>query len=217
MQKMKSIFKSFLSIADMRFLLILFFLVAPFLHAEDNALLALGIHEGLLERLEKLEASIKKMQESISEKQQKKAQEKPYKNASQAYNAALNLMKDDQLDNARQAFEIFLQEHSTSTLAPLATYWWGVSLLLQYFPERALVVFETFQRNWPHHEKIPSVTLKVAFCHQALGFFGKAESVLRAFLKKLPSSTQKMSASQLQLKEQAENLLETLLCPKKPL
>jgi len=95
-----------------------------------------------------------------------------------SYQAAFALLKNNQYDQAIQAFQSFLGTYPTSSLADNAQYWLGEAYYVkQSFPE-ALAAFQKVLDKYPQSRKVPDAMLKVGFCDYELKQFQAAKDVL---------------------------------------
>jgi tol-pal system protein YbgF len=95
-----------------------------------------------------------------------------------SYQAAFALLKNNQYDQAIQAFQSFLGTYPTSSLADNAQYWLGEAYYVkQSFPE-ALAAFQKVLDKYPQSRKVPDAMLKVGYCDYELKQFQAAKDVL---------------------------------------
>jgi tol-pal system protein YbgF len=95
-----------------------------------------------------------------------------------SYQAAFNLLKNNQYDQAVQAFQSFLVTYPSSPLADNAQYWLGEAYYVnRSFPE-ALAAFQKVLDKYPQSRKVPDALLKVGFCDYELKQYQAAKDVL---------------------------------------
>jgi tol-pal system protein YbgF len=95
-----------------------------------------------------------------------------------SYQAAFALLKNNQYDQAIQAFHSFLGTYPSSPLADNAQYWLGEAYYVnRSFPE-ALAAFQKVIDKYPQSRKIPDALLKVGYCDYELKQFQAAKDAL---------------------------------------
>lgn len=95
-----------------------------------------------------------------------------------SYQAAFNLLKNNQYDQAVQAFQSFLGTYPSSPLADNAQYWLGEAYYVnRSFPE-ALAAFQKVVDKYPQSRKVPDALLKVGYCDYELKQYQAAKDVL---------------------------------------
>jgi len=105
------------------------------------------------------------------------------------YDAAFELIKARDFDQAGQALSGFLHKYPSSQYSANAQYWLGeVHLVKGEFAE-AQAAFALVVQQWPQHTKVPDALYKQADAYQRLGEFEKARSLLQEVSAKYPSSS----------------------------
>jgi len=95
-----------------------------------------------------------------------------------SYQAAFALLKNNQYDQATQAFQSFLSTYPTSPLADNAQYWLGEAQYVnRSFPE-ALAAFQKVVDKYPQSRKVPDALLKIGYCDYELKQFKAAKDAL---------------------------------------
>jgi tol-pal system protein YbgF len=95
-----------------------------------------------------------------------------------SYQAAFALLKNNQYDQAIQAFQSFLGTYPLSPLADNAQYWLGEAYYVnRSFPE-ALAAFQKVIDKYPQSRKVPDALLKVGYCDYELRQFQAAKDAL---------------------------------------
>ncbi|MEX1035098.1 MAG: tol-pal system protein YbgF [Sneathiella sp.] len=86
----------------------------------------------------------------------------PAGSASEQYNYAISLVREDRYDEAERAFSEFLTRHKDSDLAGNAQYWLGETFYVRGdYPNAASAFFEGYQ-NYPDSSKAADNLLKLA-------------------------------------------------------
>jgi len=112
------------------------------------------------------------------------------------YQAAFDLMKQGQYDQAATAFQQFLVAFPTSGLSDNAQYWLAETHYVgQDFPQ-ALIEFQTLLDGYPDSRKIPDALLKIGYCNYELEAWGASRTALSAVVKEYPETTAARLASQ---------------------
>jgi tol-pal system protein YbgF len=102
----------------------------------------------------------------------------PAGSASEQYNYAISLVRDDRYEDAEAAFTEFLQLHKDSDLAGNAQYWLGETFYVRGdFPNAASAFFEGYQ-NYPDSTKAADNLLKLAM---TLGRMDQKEEACATF------------------------------------
>jgi len=104
------------------------------------------------------------------------------------YEKALAFLKNNQFDEARREFDIFLKEDPEHSLAPNARYWMGESYYAQgNFQTAARTFAEGFQA-YPQSTKSPDILLKLGMSLAQMGKKGDACVALSQLPVKFPSA-----------------------------
>ncbi|MBO0333426.1 tol-pal system protein YbgF [Sneathiella sp. CAU 1612] len=102
----------------------------------------------------------------------------PAGSASDQYNYAISLIREDRYDDAEAAFTEFLKLHKDSDLAGNAQYWLGETFYVRGdFPNAASAFFEGYQ-NYPDSTKAADNLLKLAM---TLGRMDQKEEACATF------------------------------------
>ncbi len=95
-----------------------------------------------------------------------------------AYKAAYDLVKAQQFDKAKAAYETFLQMYPTGQYRPNALYWLGELYLLESDLEAARQSFAQLDQ-YPNHRKVPDALFKLAKVYHLQGNADKAKQLLQ--------------------------------------
>jgi|TARA_R110001606_G_scaffold3642_25_gene16657 tol-pal system protein YbgF len=102
----------------------------------------------------------------------------PDGSASEQYNYAISLVRQDRYDEAERAFTEFLSRHKDSNLAGNAQYWLGETYYVRGdFPNAASAFFDGYQ-NYPDSSKAADNLLKLAM---TLGQMDQKEEACATF------------------------------------
>jgi len=105
------------------------------------------------------------------------------------YDAAFELIKTRDFDQAEQALSGFLHRYPKSQYAANAQYWLGEVYLVKGQTEAARAAFAQVVNNWPKHAKVPDALYKQADAAQRLGQSDEARRLLQEVVEKYPSSS----------------------------
>jgi tol-pal system protein YbgF len=95
-----------------------------------------------------------------------------------AYQAAFNLLKAGQYDQAVAAFQKFLATYPDSSLADNGQYWLGEAYYVnRAFPE-AQAAFQRVVDKYPQSRKLPDALLKIGYCRYEMKQWESAREVL---------------------------------------
>ncbi|MDE2304029.1 MAG: tol-pal system protein YbgF, partial [Gammaproteobacteria bacterium] len=122
----------------------------------------------------------------------------------QAYQAAFDLLKKNQYDEAIAAFKRFLADHPQSEYADNAQYWLGETYYVNRDFDRALAAFRAVVDVYGQSRKLPDSMLKIGYCEYELKHDAAAKRELRAVVAKFPDTTVARLASQRLQKMRAE-------------
>jgi tol-pal system protein YbgF len=112
------------------------------------------------------------------------------------YEAAFELLKQQQYSAAGAAFGQFLQTFPDSPLADNAQYWLAESSYVTNNFEQALSQFQVVLSDYPRSRKIPDALLKIGYSNYELGRWDGARSSLEMVLSSYPESTAARLAEQ---------------------
>ncbi len=104
------------------------------------------------------------------------------------YQAALDLLKNGQYDQAIAGFQKFLSSFPTSELADNAQYWLGEAYYVNRAFTDALAAFQRVVDGFPGSRKVPDALLKIGYCDYELKQFSEAHDVLARVVAKYPDS-----------------------------
>jgi tol-pal system protein YbgF len=105
-----------------------------------------------------------------------------------AYQAAFDLLKGSQFDQAITAFLQFLTTYPDSSLADNAQYWLGEAYYVnKSFPE-ALAAFQRVATKYPQSRKVPDALLKVGYCYYELKQWQEAHDTLAQVVAGYPDT-----------------------------
>jgi tol-pal system protein YbgF len=102
------------------------------------------------------------------------------------YQTAFGLLKDGQYDRAIQAFQQFLIDYPTSSLADNAQYWLGEAYYVnRLFPD-AQSAFQRVVDKYPQSRKVPDALLKIGYCRYEMKLWDAAKAVLQQLIAQYP-------------------------------
>jgi tol-pal system protein YbgF len=102
------------------------------------------------------------------------------------YQTAFGLLKDSQYDRAIQAFQQFLINYPSSSLADNAQYWLGEAYYVnRSFPE-AQSAFQRVLDKHPQSRKIPDALLKIGYCRYEMKLWESAKASLQQVVTQYP-------------------------------
>ncbi|MGH8250013.1 MAG: tol-pal system protein YbgF [Steroidobacteraceae bacterium] len=104
------------------------------------------------------------------------------------YQAAFNLLKDGQYDQAAAALQDFLTKHKDHELASNAMYWLGEAHYVRRDYPPALAAFEGMLGNYPGARKAPDALLKAAYCQYELKRYAPARATLMRLVQEFPGT-----------------------------
>jgi len=120
------------------------------------------------------------------------------------YEAAFDLIKTRDFDQAEQALSGFLHSYADSSYAANAQYWLGEVYLVKGDLEAARAAFAAVAEKWPSHSKVPDALYKQADACARLKQSAEATRLLKQVVQSYPdSSAAKLAARDL---EQQKNL-----------
>ena len=105
------------------------------------------------------------------------------------YQAAFELLKEQNYELASLSFIRFLAAYPGSSLIDNAQYWLSESYYASNQFEQALAHFSKVINEYPRSRKIPDALLKVGYCNFELGNWDQARLVLTKIQNEYPQST----------------------------
>lgn len=103
-----------------------------------------------------------------------------------AYQAAFDLLKNGQYEQAGKAFADFLQSYPDSRLRDNAQYWLGEAHYVNREFKQAITAFRTLIEQYPQSDKLPDAWLKRGFCQYELGEWAAAREALTVVTSRYP-------------------------------
>lgn len=113
-----------------------------------------------------------------------------------AYNSAFELIQNRRYDEAANAFNNFLRDHSASPLADNAQYWLAETYYVRQQFAAALPEFERVLQQYPQSAKLPDALLKVGYCNYELKQWEAARTALREVARLYPETRAAQLATQ---------------------
>lgn len=114
----------------------------------------------------------------------------------ETYNAAFDLLKAGQYENAAIGFQQFLQSFPDSYWSDNAQYWLAESYYVTRAFDDALAAFGTVVSTYPDSPKIPDALLKMGYCQYELKDWDAARDILGRVRDEYPDTTAARLASQ---------------------
>ena len=112
------------------------------------------------------------------------------------YQAAFEMLKAGQYEQASKALAQFMVAFPTSGLSDNAQYWLAEThYVAQQYPE-ALAEFQTVIDRYPDSRKIPDAWLKIGYCQYELENWGASKSALARVANEYPETTPARLANQ---------------------
>jgi len=105
------------------------------------------------------------------------------------YEAAFDLIKTRDFEQAEQALSGFLHRYPRGEYAANAQYWLGEVYLVKNDIESARAAFAQVIKTWPEHTKVPDALYKQAEAAQRLAQNDEARRLLREVIEKYPNSS----------------------------
>ncbi len=104
------------------------------------------------------------------------------------YDAAYALFKDNKQLKAIAAFQDFLKKYPSSTLAPNAYFWTGVSYSALKDYKAAIVNYQAVVDKYPTSQKAPTALMSIATSYQELDDVDAAKKTLKKVIASYPDS-----------------------------
>lgn len=112
------------------------------------------------------------------------------------YQAAFELLKDQQYEPAAQAFKQFLTSYPESQLSDNAQYWLAESYYVTEKFDPALREFEVVINSFPRSRKVPDALLKMGYCNYELERWDQARAALTRVQREFADTTAARLAQQ---------------------
>ena len=112
------------------------------------------------------------------------------------YEAALDILKQQDYVAAGAAFRQFLVTYPDSLLADNAQYWLAETYYVSKEFDEALVQFQLVLSGYPRSRKLPDALLKIGYSQYELGRWDEARDALRRVRREYPDSTAATLADQ---------------------
>ncbi|WP_419787685.1 tol-pal system protein YbgF [Pseudodesulfovibrio sp.] len=104
------------------------------------------------------------------------------------YEAAYATYEKGNFEDARRAFDQFLQKYPKSSLVPNALYWKGETYYSQKNFPQAILAFKEVTGRFPKHAKSAAALLKIGMSYDRVGDPDNAIFYLRALAEDFPNS-----------------------------
>ena len=112
------------------------------------------------------------------------------------YQAAFELLKNQEYEQAATAFNQFLSTYPDSQLADNAQYWLAESYYVTEQFEEALRQFQVVIEQFPRSRKVPDALLKMGYCNYELGNWDQARAALSRVQREFADTTAARLADQ---------------------
>ena len=112
------------------------------------------------------------------------------------YQAAFDLLKQGQYDQAASGFQQFLVVFPVSDLSGNAQYWLAETHYVSQKYQEALAGFQVLLDTYPDSRKIPDALLKIGYCNYELGLWDASRVALTAVVQDYPETTAARLADQ---------------------
>ncbi len=116
--------------------------------------------------------------------------------ARQAYEQALNILRQGRYTEAATAYQKFLGDYPGSDYADNAQYWLAETYYVTRQFDTALVEFNKVLEKYPGSSKLADARLKLGFIHYEKQDWGNARSMLETVRSQYPNSTAAKLASE---------------------
>ena len=111
------------------------------------------------------------------------------------YQAAFDLLKEGQYNEAARAFSQFLAAFPDSPLVDNAQYWYAETQYVSRAFGDALPAFQQVISQYPDSRKVPDALLKIGYCNYELQNWGAARTALNRVSQDYPDTTAARLAS----------------------
>jgi tol-pal system protein YbgF len=122
------------------------------------------------------------------------------------YQAAFELLKEQEYEDAATAFANFLEEFPGSDLAHNAQYWLAETYYATKEFSTAVEAFRTVVAEYPESTKVPDALLKMGFCNYELEEWDAARTSLARVQSEYPETTAARLAGQRLERMQSEGV-----------
>ena len=112
------------------------------------------------------------------------------------YEAALDILKQQDYVAAGAAFREFLARYPDSLLADNAQYWLAETHYVTNSFDEALIQFQLVLSGYPRSRKLPDALLKIGYSQYELGRWDEARDALQRLRREYPDSTAATLADQ---------------------
>ena len=110
----------------------------------------------------------------------------PDGNPDEQYQYAFDLLRSQQLDEAKKALFEFIEKNQSHSLAGSANYWIGEILYLEGSYKEAALVFAEGYQQYPESIKVPDMLLKLSMSLSKIDKIDQACVTLDELTKKIP-------------------------------
>jgi tol-pal system protein YbgF len=104
------------------------------------------------------------------------------------YQAAINLLREGQYDQAAAGLRDFLARYKDHELASNALYWLGEAHYVRRDYPAALAAFDGVLRDYPDARKAPDALLKAGYCQHELKRYDQARALLQRVAQDYPGT-----------------------------
>jgi len=112
----------------------------------------------------------------------------PKRTAEEAYQRALTLIRAHRSEEAKTAFEAFLNDHENHELTPNAIYWLGEAEYDLSNYNQAILTFQRVLDRFGDSNKAPDALLKLGKSRERLGQMTQALEAYRQVVERYPES-----------------------------
>lgn len=112
------------------------------------------------------------------------------------YQAAFELLKNQEYEQAALAFKQFLSTYPDSELSDNAQYWLAESYYVTEQFDQALRQFQVVIEQFPRSRKVPDALLKMGYCNYELGNWDQARAALSRVQQEFADTTAARLAQQ---------------------
>jgi tol-pal system protein YbgF len=112
----------------------------------------------------------------------------PVANDRDAYQAALERLKNRDYAGAEQALQDFIASYPQGALVDNAKYWMGEAYYVEHRYTEALEAFQRVIREHPDSRKVPDAQLKVGYSYYEMKRYRESRDALSKVLKQFPDA-----------------------------